>query len=95
MTWTERAEELRAVKVQKSHFSDQMEILLTSSTKVATSPHKIQNVVSPNTTADVVTLSQLSDVQNNQHVSMIVKVLQVDEKLEVEPKTLQTRCHPV
>ena len=35
---------------------------------------------------NTITLGQLSDIQNNQHVSVIVKVLQVDEKLEVKPK---------
>ena len=76
---------LQNCKVQKSRFSDQMEILLTQSTQVSTSPRKLQNVVSPKTTADIITLGQLATIQNNQQVSVTAKALRVYEKLEVKP----------
>ncbi len=41
--------------------------------------------MSPNTTADAITLSQLGGVQHNQRVSITTKALRFCEKLEVKP----------
>ncbi len=41
--------------------------------------------MSPNTTADAITLAQLGGVQNNQRVSVTAKALRLCDKLEVKP----------
>lgn len=62
-----------------------MEVVITKSTVIATSPQKYANVVSPTTTSDSITLVQLQTLQNFQRVTVVIKVLRADPKVEVKP----------
>ena len=70
--------------IQKSCFSKSMEVVLSSSTKVAMSP---QSVVSSHGTDDeiAISLDQLQVLNDFQKVTVTVKVLQADNKVEVKP----------
>ena len=63
-----------------------MEVLLTQSTIILTSPRRQDNILPlPHPlSSDTITLEQLPDIQNYQHVSVMIKVLRISEKQEVK-----------
>ncbi len=71
--------------IQKFRYSDNMEVLITKSTTVATSPRKFKNTVASKTAANSITLDQLQTLQNYKHVTVLIKVLRADAKIEVKP----------
>ena len=74
--------------IHKSRFSDSMEVVLSSSTKVATSPRKFSEPVASSHGTDdeiAISLDQLQALSNFQKVRVTVKVLRADNKVEVKP----------
>lgn len=78
---------LEDCQVQKSHFSGgSLEILLKRSTKFLTSPKNIDNTTIPVLVPmPTVSLGDLADIEEYQHVSVAAKVLRVDNQIEVKP----------
>ena len=67
-----------------------MEVVLSSSTKVATSPRKFSEPVASSHGTDdkihvAISLDQLQALNNFQKVTVTVKVLQADNKVEMKP----------
>ena len=80
---------LNNCEIQKSKYGEQMEVLLKSSTAIATSPKKIQidTIASTSSHGDAITLSQLQteSVILYQSVQVSIKVLQIKAVVEVKP----------
>ena len=62
-----------------------MEVMVSNSTVVLSSPKKLEHLLPTSSTTDSITLGQLPSLQNYQKVSVKVKVLEVQDKLEVKP----------
>ncbi len=58
---------LQNCKVQKSRYSEPMEIVVTQSTRISPSPCKLQNVVASNITADKITLGNTKQSASQCH----------------------------
>ena len=76
---------LNYCQIQKSRYGGQIEVMVNRSTKVSTSPRKFGEMVKSNILTDKITLEQLQTVQNNQCISVTVKVLHLEPKMEVKP----------
>ena len=60
--------------LQKSKYSDEMEVLVTKATKIEKSPREFENVVQFKLkTVQEITMKELQDVADNQKVSVTVK----------------------
>ena len=59
--------------------------MVSNSTVVLSSPKKLEHLLPTSSTTDSITLGQLPSLQNYQKVSVKVKVLEVQDKLEVKP----------
>lgn len=68
--------------IQKSWYGEEMEVMATRFTKVKTSPCKFDKLVTSKTATGRIKLQEL---HNSQHVSITIKTLQIEEKLEVKP----------
>ncbi len=76
---------LENCNIQKSKYSDEMEVVVTKSTLVGDSPRKYPKVVTPTATSSSITLDQLQGLKNYQRVTVVIKVLRADAKVEVKP----------
>ena len=72
-------------QIQKSRYSDDMELMINRWTKVTSSPCKFDEVAKSKIEMKQITLQQLQTLQDFQHVIITVKVLKVDMKMEVKP----------
>ena len=72
-------------EVKKSRYGDEMEILLTKSTKICTSPRKFESVVSK-PDLQFVTLDKINTLPDFTRVTVDIKVLSIDDKVEVKPQ---------
>ena len=70
--------------IQHSQFSGKLEAVLKGATKILSSPKKLENIVSTSSaSADSITLRQLNNFSEYDRVTVSVKVLTVEEKVEV------------
>lgn len=62
-----------------------MEVVVTTSTTIGDSPRKYPSVATPTTASQSITLDKLQNLQNFQRVTVVIKVLRADPKMEVKP----------
>ena len=71
--------------LQKSKYSDEIEVLVTKTKKIEKSLREFENVVqSKLTTVQEIAMKELQDMTDNQKVSVTVKVLEVEKETEVK-----------
>ena len=73
-------------QIEKPKYTEEMQVLIKQSTKIATSPKKVETPVFQLLQAiSDITLNQLQHQDNNQQISVSVKVVQIMDEVEVKP----------
>ena len=79
---------LSSCRVQINKFDSGLEVLTSKLSTVVNSPKKFKlDDVATDHHSSTITIDQLCDVSVNQHVSVICKVVKVDEPMAVNTKT--------
>ena len=86
--------ELQDCTITKSRYSDSMEVLVNSTTKVTSSPRKFTDIMQPSARTDMsITLDQIQDKEDYQPVTVSAKILQADPKLMVKSGLYKQDLH--